>query len=172
MNTEHTTALSIRGRRPFPKEGDLIVSRRTARADVYAISVVPDAAHLTTVRFQEAISTVVEARALARGRRVVYVRPHALYSDCPVQNLDRSRHPIAGAQASDARVLWPRPRGRTPRDESYLSKPVLFHLAPERDGTDFQCLGRLAPVAAKALERALDHDAFLLLQIQAVAGGS
>ena len=57
MNSEKATVL-VRGRRPSPKQGDLIVSRRTARADVYAISVIPGEAHLTTVRFEEAIHTV------------------------------------------------------------------------------------------------------------------
>jgi hypothetical protein len=66
MNSEKATVL-IRDRRPFPEQGDLIVSRRTARADVYSISVIPDQAHLTTVRFEEAIHTVEELA----GRRAV-----------------------------------------------------------------------------------------------------
>ena len=49
------------------KEGDFIVSRRAARADVYAISVVPAEAQMTTARFAEAINTV---RELARRRAV------------------------------------------------------------------------------------------------------
>ena len=52
---------------PVPKQGDLLVSRCTARADVYAISVVPAEARLTTGRFEEAINTVGE---LARRRAV------------------------------------------------------------------------------------------------------
>ena len=67
VNSEKATALSTSGRRPFPKEGDLIVSRRTARADVYAISGVPDAAHLTTVRFRR---RSVQWVKLARRRAV------------------------------------------------------------------------------------------------------
>ena len=45
---------------------------------------------------------------------------------------------------------------------------VLLHLAPERHGADFQCLSRIAPVAAKPLERSLNRGAFQGLQIQTV----
>jgi hypothetical protein len=50
-----------------PKPGDLLVSEPTARADVYAISVVPAAAHKVVRRYQEAIEKV---RELARQRGV------------------------------------------------------------------------------------------------------
>jgi hypothetical protein len=53
--------------RPMPKTGDVVASRPTARADVYAISIVPAAAHATATRYSEAIE---ETRELARGRRV------------------------------------------------------------------------------------------------------
>jgi hypothetical protein len=67
VNSQKAAALSTSGRTPVPKEGDLLVSRRTARADVYAISVVPAEAQLTTVRFEEAINAAGE---LARRRAV------------------------------------------------------------------------------------------------------
>ena len=67
MNSQKATAMLRGGRRPSPKHGDLIVSKRTARADIYAISVVPGEPDLTTVRFEEAINTVGE---LARRRAV------------------------------------------------------------------------------------------------------
>lgn len=50
-----------------PRPGDVLVSRPTARADVYAISVVPRAAHMTARRYPEAIDTAEE---LARQLRV------------------------------------------------------------------------------------------------------
>ena len=49
---------------------------------------------------------------------------------------------------------------------------VLLHLAPERDGADLQGVGRLTPIAAKTLERALDHGPFLRLKIEAVVSGT
>ena len=54
----------FRGR---PQVGDVLASRPTARADLYAISIVPAAAHVTAKRYADAIETV---RELARGRRV------------------------------------------------------------------------------------------------------
>jgi hypothetical protein len=54
------------GRR-MPREGDVIASRRTARADLYAISIVPLTAHTMTRRYTEAVQAV---RALARGLHV------------------------------------------------------------------------------------------------------
>ena len=67
VNSRKAAALSTSGRTPVPKEGDLLVSRRTARADGYAISGVPAEALLITVRFEEAINTVGK---LARRRAV------------------------------------------------------------------------------------------------------
>ena len=54
----------FRGR---PQVGDVLASRPTARSDLYTISIVPSAAHVTASRYTEAIETV---RELARGRRV------------------------------------------------------------------------------------------------------
>ena len=67
VNSEKAAALLTTGRTSVLKEGDFIVSRRAARADVYAISVVPAEPQMTTVRFDEAIDTV---RELARSRAV------------------------------------------------------------------------------------------------------
>ena len=55
------------GRRSVPMEGDVLASRPIARADLYWISVVPAAAHLTARRYTEAIERV---RELARQRQV------------------------------------------------------------------------------------------------------
>jgi len=54
-------------RRPAPKSGDVLVSRPTARADVYGISVIPSKAHIVSARYQDAMETVDE---LARGLAV------------------------------------------------------------------------------------------------------
>ena len=54
-------------RRPAPKSGDVLASRPTARADVYAISVIPSKAHIVVARYQDAIERVEE---LARGLAV------------------------------------------------------------------------------------------------------
>ncbi len=45
------------------RSGDVLVSRPTARADVYAISVVPAVAHISRVRYQDGIEA---GRQLAR----------------------------------------------------------------------------------------------------------
>ena len=50
-----------------PVPGDVVASRPTARADLYWISVVPRAAHMTAGRYSEAIDAV---RQLAREGRV------------------------------------------------------------------------------------------------------
>ena len=61
----------------MPAPGDVLASQPTARADLYFISVVPDAAHLTARRHPEAVDTV---RDLARQRSVdgwlTYNRTH------------------------------------------------------------------------------------------------
>jgi hypothetical protein len=54
-------------RRPAPKSGDVLVSRPTARADVYAISVIPSEARIVAARYQDAMARVEE---LARGLAV------------------------------------------------------------------------------------------------------
>ena len=50
--------------RSGPQVGDVLASARTARADVYTISIVPAAAHLSATRYTEAVEKV---RELARG---------------------------------------------------------------------------------------------------------
>lgn len=54
-------------RRPTPRAGDVLVARRSARADIYTISVVPVGAHTIVARYREAIE---KARELARGLSV------------------------------------------------------------------------------------------------------
>ena len=54
-------------RRPAPTSGDVLVSRPTARADVYAISVIPSEARIVAARYQDAMEKVDE---LARGLAV------------------------------------------------------------------------------------------------------
>jgi hypothetical protein len=49
--------------RSAPRSGDVLASERTARADVYQISVVPAPAHMVARRYPEAIEKV---RELAR----------------------------------------------------------------------------------------------------------
>jgi hypothetical protein len=50
-----------------PQAGDILVSERTARADVFAISIVPIDSDITVNRYSAAIERVQE---LARARRV------------------------------------------------------------------------------------------------------
>ena len=73
QNTE-----SQRKCRPVPQAGDVLVSARTARADVYTISLVPAAARLTVTRYAEAVEKV---RGAARGLRVDgwFTRDHTHY---------------------------------------------------------------------------------------------
>jgi hypothetical protein len=53
-------------RRPFPQSGDVLASRPTARADVYAIGVVPTPAKIVAMRYDDAMERVRElARELA-----------------------------------------------------------------------------------------------------------
>jgi hypothetical protein len=66
LNDQEAAPLSRVARKAVPRSGDLLVSRRRAR-DVYAISVVPAQALLTTMRFEEATHTVGE---IARRRAV------------------------------------------------------------------------------------------------------
>ena len=61
------TTDSKRGVRSVPQTGDVLASARTARADIYTISVVPAPAHLTATRHAEALEKV---RQLARGLKV------------------------------------------------------------------------------------------------------
>jgi hypothetical protein len=54
-------------RRSAPRPGDVLASEPTARADVYAISVVPAAAHMILGRYPEAIQKI---REIARQQGV------------------------------------------------------------------------------------------------------
>jgi hypothetical protein len=53
--------------RSAPQIGDVLASRRTARADVYTISILPAASCLTATRHSEAVEKV---RVLARELQV------------------------------------------------------------------------------------------------------
>ena len=53
--------------RPLPRDGDILASKRTARADVYMISIVPSTEYQSVRRHSDAIETV---RTLARQLRV------------------------------------------------------------------------------------------------------
>lgn len=61
------TTTSTRERWMRPRAGDVLASARTARADVYTISVVPAPAHLTERRHSAALEKV---RSLAHGLMV------------------------------------------------------------------------------------------------------
>ncbi len=54
-------------RRSTPQAGDILASERTARADVFTISIIPTGSDLTVTRYPAAIERVQE---LARARRV------------------------------------------------------------------------------------------------------
>jgi hypothetical protein len=62
-NRRPAGASSWANRKPAPRSGDVVASERTARADVYDISVVPVPAHMVAGRYPEAIEKV---RELAR----------------------------------------------------------------------------------------------------------
>jgi hypothetical protein len=51
---------SERPLQPVPQPGDVLASARTARADVFTISIVPAAGHLKVTRHSEAIEKVRE----------------------------------------------------------------------------------------------------------------
>ena len=71
---------SAQSRRPWvPRPGDVLASGRSARADIYEISVVPSEAHTIAVRYREAIA---EVRALAGRLRVDgwYTSDHTHYA--------------------------------------------------------------------------------------------
>jgi hypothetical protein len=53
-------ACSARRFRSAPNDGDVLASRRTARADFYTISIVPDPGHIRAGRYSEAIGKVQE----------------------------------------------------------------------------------------------------------------
>jgi hypothetical protein len=58
---------ATRDRLPAPQPGDVLVSERAARADIYDISLVPADPHMIVRRYDEAIKVV---RDLARERKV------------------------------------------------------------------------------------------------------
>jgi hypothetical protein len=60
-------ALRPEARRLAPQAGDILASERTARADVFAISILPTDSDITVTRYSAAIERVQE---LARARRV------------------------------------------------------------------------------------------------------
>ena len=60
-------ASALLSRRPTPRAGDVLAAGRSARADIYTISVVPAEAHTIIARYREAIEKV---RELARGLSV------------------------------------------------------------------------------------------------------
>ena len=64
---QHPMTVSRMPRQPAPTSGDVLVSRPTARADVYAISVIPSEARIVAARYQDAMEKVDE---LARGLAV------------------------------------------------------------------------------------------------------
>jgi hypothetical protein len=53
-------ASGMPSRRPFPQSGDVLVSRPSARADVYEISVVPTKTDLVAMRYDDAMEKVRE----------------------------------------------------------------------------------------------------------------
>ena len=63
-------ASQMPSQRPFPQSGDVLASRPTARADVYAISIVPAEAKIVAIRYDDAMEKV---HALASGERVVHM---------------------------------------------------------------------------------------------------
>jgi hypothetical protein len=70
MGSERNTresGVAPHNHRPTPKPGDVLVSERMSRADIYDISLVPADAHMIVRRYDEAIKTVQE---LARQRKV------------------------------------------------------------------------------------------------------
>jgi hypothetical protein len=65
-NHTHPTPPTIRGR-SAPQAGDILASARTARADVFTISIVPSGSEVIVSRYSAAIDRVQQ---LARTRRV------------------------------------------------------------------------------------------------------
>jgi hypothetical protein len=66
-STDREVASPGPDRRPCPVTGDVLTSERSARADVYEISIVPADGRVVVSRYSEAIKTV---RALAQELRV------------------------------------------------------------------------------------------------------
>jgi hypothetical protein len=68
-----------------PKAGDLLVSRPTARADVYAVRVIPTQAHIIAVRYEDALGA-----------------PHRLTGVPRFESHARSEEPGRASPASDS----------------------------------------------------------------------
>ena len=70
-----------------PQVGDILASERSARADVFTVSIVPTDSNLTVTRYSAAVERVQE---LARTRRVDGWRPATRRTMCvlPVIALD------------------------------------------------------------------------------------
>jgi hypothetical protein len=66
-------------RRSAPQAGDILASERSARADVFTVSIVPTDSDVTVTRYSAAIERVQE---LARTRRVDgwYTADHTHYA--------------------------------------------------------------------------------------------
>ena len=64
-DTLHTSP--PKARRPGPQAGDILASERSARADVFTVSIVPTGGDVSVTRYSAAIARVQE---LARTRRV------------------------------------------------------------------------------------------------------
>jgi hypothetical protein len=82
--------------RSVPQTGDVLASARSARADVYTISILPAAAHLTATRHAEALEKV---RELARGLDVDgwFTCNHIHYARV-ASFRERSEHGTGGAR--------------------------------------------------------------------------
>ena len=79
VTTRPMNAPPLSRRQPTPRPGDVVASRRSARADIHAISVIPAEAHTIVARYPEAIAQV---RVLARRLRVDgwYTGDHTHYA--------------------------------------------------------------------------------------------
>jgi hypothetical protein len=64
--TERETGSRTRDVRAVPVAGDVLASERSARADVYALSIVPAEGRAVVSRYSEAIRTVRELAAQLR----------------------------------------------------------------------------------------------------------
>jgi hypothetical protein len=80
--------------RSVPQTGDVLASARSARADVYTISIVPAAAHLSATRHAEALEKI---RELANGLGVDgwFTCNHTHYARV-ARFRERREHELAG----------------------------------------------------------------------------
>ena len=63
MHVDDRPSSEVRSARTFrsaPNDGDVLASKRTARADFYTISIVSETGHIRAGRYSEAISKVQE----------------------------------------------------------------------------------------------------------------